>query len=187
MMQTLPPRHVTRGFSLVEVTLALGIAGFCLISLFGLLPIGVNSNQNSVEQTAAASAAASVISDLRSVNSGASGVAVRSPLFGVPLPLQVAGDTSKKQFSLFLREDGTQAVPTGTSLTSIDEPGKNAVISENPRYRVTLNFVVPPSKVRTATAVRVLVTWPATADPKVDNLPTRASGSFETTTALDRN
>jgi uncharacterized protein (TIGR02598 family) len=53
------------GFSLVEVTLALGIAAFCLIAVFGLLPVGVQTNRNASSQTAATSIIAAVIADLR--------------------------------------------------------------------------------------------------------------------------
>jgi len=37
----------------MEVTLALGIAAFCLLAIFGLLPIGLKTQQLAVEQTAA--------------------------------------------------------------------------------------------------------------------------------------
>lgn len=53
------------GFSLVEVTLALGIAAFCLIAVFGLMPIGVQTNRNAASQTAGTSIIAAVIADLR--------------------------------------------------------------------------------------------------------------------------
>jgi uncharacterized protein (TIGR02598 family) len=52
-------------FSLVEVTLALGVAAFCLIALFGLIPVSVQTNRNATSQTAATSIVASVIADLR--------------------------------------------------------------------------------------------------------------------------
>src|SRR2546421_11803854 len=52
-------------FSLVEVTLALGIAAFCLIPVFGLMPVGVQTNRNATSQTAATNIIAAVASDLR--------------------------------------------------------------------------------------------------------------------------
>src|SRR4030095_332105 len=52
-------------FSLVELTLALGIAAFCLIAVFGLMPIGVQTNRNATSQTTAANIMASVVADLR--------------------------------------------------------------------------------------------------------------------------
>lgn len=41
----------TSGFSLVEVTLALGIAGFALIAIFGLLPVGTKSGADAIDAT----------------------------------------------------------------------------------------------------------------------------------------
>jgi uncharacterized protein (TIGR02598 family) len=52
-------------FSLVELTLALGIAAFCLIAVFGLMPIGVQTNRNATSQTAATNIIAVVVADLR--------------------------------------------------------------------------------------------------------------------------
>jgi uncharacterized protein (TIGR02598 family) len=55
----------TAAFSLVEVTLALGIAAFCLIAVFGLMPVGVQTNRNATSQTAATNILSNVIADLR--------------------------------------------------------------------------------------------------------------------------
>ena len=52
-------------FSLVEVTLALGIAVFCLIAVFGLVPVGVQTNRNATSQTTATNILSSVVSDIR--------------------------------------------------------------------------------------------------------------------------
>ena len=48
-----PALRSIAAFSLVEVTLALGIAAFCLIAVFGLMPVGVQTNRNATSQTAA--------------------------------------------------------------------------------------------------------------------------------------
>lgn len=53
------------GFSLIEVTLALGVAAFCLIAVFGLMPVGVQTNRNATSQTAATNIIAAVVADLR--------------------------------------------------------------------------------------------------------------------------
>ena len=55
----------TSGFSLVEVTLALGIAAFCLIAVFGLMPVGMQTNRNATSRTAATSIMTAVMGDLR--------------------------------------------------------------------------------------------------------------------------
>src|SRR5207247_6519773 len=57
-------------FSLVELTLALGIAAFCLIAVFGLMPIGVQTNRNATSQTAATNIMAAVVADLRATPKG---------------------------------------------------------------------------------------------------------------------
>ena len=64
-------------FSLVEVTLALGIAAFCLITVFGLIPVGVQTNRNATSQTAATNIIASVIADMRATTSSI------SPQYGI--------------------------------------------------------------------------------------------------------
>jgi uncharacterized protein (TIGR02598 family) len=58
-------RQRTSAFSLVEVTLALGIAGFSLVAILGLMPVGVQTNRNATSQTAATNIMAAVVSDLR--------------------------------------------------------------------------------------------------------------------------
>ena len=52
-------------FSLIDVTLSLGIAAFCLIAVFGLIPVGVQTNRNATSQTAAINIMAAVVADLR--------------------------------------------------------------------------------------------------------------------------
>jgi uncharacterized protein (TIGR02598 family) len=56
-------------FSLIEVTLALGVAAFCLIAVFGLMPVGVQTNRNASSQTAATNIIAAVVADLRATPS----------------------------------------------------------------------------------------------------------------------
>src|SRR5436190_7544166 len=76
-----------RAFSLVEVTLALGVAGFCLIALFGLLPIGVQTNQRAISQTAATSILSNVIGDLRATPASSSTSTQYKIAFGTPKTL----------------------------------------------------------------------------------------------------
>lgn len=59
------PRFVA-AFSLVELTLALGVAALCLIAVLGLMPVGVQTNRNANSQTAATNVMAAVLADLRS-------------------------------------------------------------------------------------------------------------------------
>jgi uncharacterized protein (TIGR02598 family) len=66
------PLSETAAFSLVEVTLALGIAAFCLIAVFGLMPVGVQTNRNATSQTAATGIMAAVNADLRATQGSTS-------------------------------------------------------------------------------------------------------------------
>src|SRR5256714_10296143 len=61
--------HRTRrnAFSLTELTLALGVAAFCLLAVFGLMPVGVQTNRNATSQTAATNVIAAVVADLRAI------------------------------------------------------------------------------------------------------------------------
>jgi uncharacterized protein (TIGR02598 family) len=52
-------------FSLVELTLALGVAAFCLVAVFGLMPVGVQTSRNATSQTSATNIMAAVVADLR--------------------------------------------------------------------------------------------------------------------------
>jgi uncharacterized protein (TIGR02598 family) len=58
-------KRFTSAFSLVELTVAIGIAAFCLIAVFGLVPVGVQTNRNATSQTAATNLMAAVVADLR--------------------------------------------------------------------------------------------------------------------------
>lgn len=58
-------RRARGAFSLVEVALALGIAGFVLVGLIGAIPVASNVGRQSIEQTRAASIAATVFTSLR--------------------------------------------------------------------------------------------------------------------------
>src|SRR5215475_12321543 len=60
-----PALRSVPAFSLVEVTLALGVAAFCLIAVFGLMPVGVQTNRNATSQTAATNIMAAVVADIR--------------------------------------------------------------------------------------------------------------------------
>ena len=60
-----PAVRCIAAFSLVEVTLALGIAAICLVALFGLMPVGVQTNRSATSQTAATNIIAAVVADLR--------------------------------------------------------------------------------------------------------------------------
>ena len=183
------PRRPLAAFSLVEVTLALGIMAFCLLAVFGLLPTGLNSDKAAIQQTAAAGMAVALAADLRQTPATAANATVaQSPQFFIAVPT-LSGQGSVIH-TRFLTDDGAWASSTPTTAPDPAAPDPNADPSQNPRYRATLVFTrkdTANTTDRMATAVRVLVTWPALADPSGTGLPVKFSGSFETMIALDRN
>jgi type II secretory pathway pseudopilin PulG len=170
------PRHHS-AFSLVEVTLALGVAAFALVAIFGLLPVGLNSNLASINQTAAASLATRISADLKKAQTV--GTVLTSPFYQIPIPKTGAATIMR---TVFLRLDGS--VAQSSTPTVVD---KDADVTQNPRYRVTVNFYPPAIGARTATMARLLITWPAIVDKTAATAPKNYSGSFETVIALDLN
>ncbi len=52
-------------FSLVEVTLAMGVASFCLLAVIGLLPTGSKVSYAAAQETRATNFLAAVVADMR--------------------------------------------------------------------------------------------------------------------------
>ena len=157
-------------FSLVEVTLALGIAAFCLIAVFGLLPVGVQTNRNATSQTRATNIMGAVIDDLRATPKANT----TSSQLCVPIP---AGNSST---TLFFDSEGRCSSDLAGS-TSACPGGPAWVPALQTRYRVTITWTATGS-----TGLRyadVKVSWPAPTDPAT----TTPSGSTEMLAALDRN
>src|SRR5205807_1085660 len=64
-LQTVKLRlHRVSAFSLVEVTLALGVASFSLLAILALIPASLSTNQQTVQQTADTNFVRSIAADL---------------------------------------------------------------------------------------------------------------------------
>ena len=151
-------------FSLVEVTLALGIAAFCLIAVVGLLPVGMNSNQTATEQTNSVGILSAIAADLRATPpTSPPGGATTSVQYSVAVPASPNGPSAQ---TLFFAEDG-RLLPT---------------VASGPRYRVTVTFPAN-SSARSATLATLKATWPAVVDPATG----RPAGSATMFVALNRN
>jgi uncharacterized protein (TIGR02598 family) len=145
-------------FSLVEVTLALGIAAFCLIAVFGLVPVAVMTNRNATSQTRATNIMASVVADLRATpNSNTT-----STQFGITF-----GNCKR----LYFNSEG-QVVSSGLCNPSTQVP---------PTSRYQVNVTWSDSGWSQLRYADVKVTWPAAATAA------DASGSTEMFAAFDRN
>ena len=150
------------GFSLVEITLALGVAAVSLLVIFSLLPIGLQTNQRSIEQTSSADILSAVAADLRATP-------VTSPL---------GSATTSTQFRINIPAAGS----TGTTTLFFNSSGQpNASQQSDSRYRLTVTFVSSGGGTKTATWADLKVTWPARAAIK------DAQGTTEMFAAFDRN
>lgn len=152
------------GFSLVEVTLAIGVAAFCLLAVIGLVPTAIKIQQASVQQTAANGIVSEIIADLRAAyrKPGNS----NSSQFGIELkkfpPGQVAKYTpSKLYFSL----DGTQ-----------QNGSAGAVFMGTITY-----YRTAADSSATSTFANIIISWPAAQADM-----TKVAGSTETLAVIDR-
>jgi uncharacterized protein (TIGR02598 family) len=59
------PSRLSHGFSLIEVTIAMGVVSFALIALFGLLPTGLTTFRSSIDRSVASQIAQNIISQAR--------------------------------------------------------------------------------------------------------------------------
>ena len=161
------PLRSIAAFSLVELALALGVAAFCLIAVFGLMPVGVQTNRNATSQTAATNIIALVVDDLRVTPKTSGTWTGASPLYCVNLGTQkTLYFDSQIQCSTDLAGLGACSCFSGS-------------VSIQTRYRATITF---PST-GNLTYAQVKVTWPAAADPAT----TTPSGSVGMSAVLDRN
>ena len=162
-------KRSTAAFSLVEVTLALGIAAFCLIAVFGLVPVAVLTNRNATSQTAATNIMAAVVSDLRATPTTNS----TSLQFAIPF-----GTNTTRYF-----HSQAQCSCNSTGWQRPNPLTRSCSLTWNPplqpRYRLDITWNVAPTGLRYAD---VKVWWPAAAATVAN-----ASGSTEMFAAFDRN
>jgi Tfp pilus assembly protein PilV len=157
-------KRLTSGFSLVEVTLALGIAAFCLIAVLGLIPVGVQTNRNATSQTGASSIIRAVVADLRAMPKAAGTWTGTSSEFCIPLGTST---------TLFFDSAGRCCNSVAGTTSPCGVPWVPPI---QPCYQVNITFPSPGN----LTYADLKVTWPAAAT--VGN----ASGSIEMFAAFDR-
>lgn len=165
------------GFSLVEVTLALGVATVSLLAIFALLPLGLRTNQVAIERRAATDVLSTVIGDLRATPvTNPRGSPTTSPRFAISIPANPVSNVTA--VTLFFNAEGQ----CSTDLEGSTKPdGSSWAPPLQARYRATITFAPNGAGARTATFVNLKATWPAPAPLA------HAAGSAELFLALDRN
>jgi uncharacterized protein (TIGR02598 family) len=167
-----------RGFSLVEVVLALAVASFCLVVLVGLVPVGLQRYHKADDQSSMVNLATMVASDLNATTNGTA--AVNSPRFSFSI-LPSGSNLSGTMQTVYVDASGVATGALGQNATSTSI------------YRISLFFYppalppAPASPLKAATNVRILITSPAQADPSPAIAPAKYSNIFETTVSLNRN
>ena len=166
------PLLKTAAFSLVEVTLALGIAAFCLIAVLGLLPTSLKTQQASIQQTTANQIISTILSLLRAD--------VRLP------PGQankVCGDDGSCEWGNLHGHWRDRAVPDTLYFTK--EAKQTGTINGSPPadavFRAKITYRFPPSETTSLADIRV--TWPAGANPDLGAVP---AGSVTSLIAVNR-
>lgn len=153
-------RRCAAGFSLVEVTLAIGIVAFALITLLALMPVGLKTNRKSIDEIAALGMLTSLESDLRT-----------SP-------------SSKAQSVIFkIDRSATTIQGTGSNKIYLNAQGEPTVTESDKRYRLIVENLSPmaatPIKSRPYTC-RAKIAWPAAAKVREDGATTEtAQGTVE--------
>jgi uncharacterized protein (TIGR02598 family) len=171
------PAEKCCGFSLVEVTLALGVAAVSLLAIFALLPVGLKTNQVAIERRASTDILSAVVADLRATPiTNPRGGATASPRFAIRIPANPVSRITT--VTLFFNTEGQCSTDLEGS-TKPDSSGWDPSLQT--RYRATITFMPNGAGARSATFVHLKATWPAAA--VIGN----ASGAAEMFLALNRN
>ncbi len=106
-----PSPYLSRGFSLIEVVLALGIVSFALMAIVGMLPVALTTQRDAVNQAFAVQALNDVSQALR----GAYRLTPGGPYkFPAPLPASMTAGSGNQ--TLTLSEDGLLTTGGGSAL-----------------------------------------------------------------------
>jgi len=162
MKQSLPG---TLAFSLVEVTLALGVAAFCLIAVLGLLPASLKTQQASIEQTTANSIISQIYSDLRADLRLPPGLASHETESGFQPPLHGHWLQRLTPDTLYFTQEGKPV-----------NSGQDTAV-----FKATITYSQLPPSGGTSLA-NITVSWPA--DP--DQPGAIPAGSVTTLIAVNR-
>jgi len=140
----------SKAFTLIEVTMAIGIISFSLLALVGLLPRGLLMVKNTNERAAAAGAFSQLTDAVRNGSPDTNGIYRATAYTNLSW---IIGSPNRVDYSPLLKLNGSVAQP-----------------SEQPRLvaRVELN---PPRQQIGVGSARVSIAWPASAtwDASINN------------------
>ena len=169
------------GFSLVEVTLALGLAAICLLALLALLPVASKTQQNSIQQTTANQIISQFNAFLRADVSLPPGLANKvcpdppdpnQPCNWSALHGHWGSANLHEPDTIYFTNEGLQ---TG-QITQPPPPAPADAV-----FRVKITYRAPPAE--TTALADIAVSWPAAVDPANGGVP---AGYVLTTLAVNR-
>jgi Tfp pilus assembly protein PilV len=152
-------------FSLVEVTLALGVAAFCLITLLGMVAVGIKTHQASVQQTTANEIISQIAADLRAQTRLPPGQV--SKQFGLKGYWAIANEP---QYLYFTNEGES----TGSAYSA-----PPSIAPSGAAFMASITYRLPPSD--TTSLADVVISWPASQTDL-----TKVAGAVETFIAVNR-
>jgi uncharacterized protein (TIGR02598 family) len=153
------------GFSLTEVAVALAVASFCLTSIVGLIPVGLQANQVATGQTFTSGIVSSVVSDLR----------------GTP-----ASTSTSLQYSIKISTNPYTTSTTPTTLFFGTDGSFSSTQQTTSAYMVVITFVSNGSSNttdKTSVFANISIAWPI---PPSASATTKTQNSYQTFVALDR-
>jgi type II secretory pathway component PulJ len=156
------------GFSLVEITLALGVAAFCLVAILGMLPVGLKTQQTSSQQTTANAIISQILGDLRADVRLPPGQQAKSQESTAGLGLHGHWADVATPDTLYFTSDGRK-----TGNLNAATPPADAV------FRATITYRLPPTD--TTSLASITVSWPAAQSDL-----SKVAGSVETLIAVNR-
>ena len=151
------------GFSLIEVTLAIGVAAFCLVAVLGLMPVGLKNQQSVIAETQANTIISQLVGKLRA--------AVRVP--------PGKSDQSDSKWLLHPHNGGAWDPTPDVLYFNIQGNSEGSSLTAASVYRATIQYIFPPTD--TTSLADITVTWPAAQTD-----PTKVAGSVETFVAINR-
>ena len=141
------------GFSLIEVVLALGIAAFALVSVVGLLPLGIGMAGESVDESGAVNLISAVVSDRLATSSTTASLIYSLPAM-TSSTATISGTFGAGENGEFTGNDWTKA--RYRVVYSLTPPASGRPDPEIAWFRVTWPAMTP----KNASSFETVVTFP---------------------------
>ncbi len=145
------------GFSLVEVTIALGIISFCVISVFALLPIGMNT--------------------IKQARDNRNGVELINQVTSELVMRRAAGQDRHALAGIFSNVSWQVGAPTIETNVQVMADGRYSIAAGGEKMQAWLK-ISPPVNAWSVGLAQVSVAWPESAK-RVGDSWTNSQGSVD--------